>query len=133
MFCVLLYVTLWKRELVVLFSLSSWCLLVAAWLYLAVPWVCLQFVIVVFPDHTHLLFFMISRACGNPVISLPDATSYDEIVKIHIKETLLTNTSFLVHIKLVTCFITYTAKTAWFLSTVLGTRVLCLRTLQYIW
>ena len=22
-----------------------------------VPWVCLQFVIVVFPDHTHLLFF----------------------------------------------------------------------------
>ena len=26
------------------------------WLFLAVPWVCLQFVIVVFPDHTHLLF-----------------------------------------------------------------------------
>ena len=22
----------------------------------SVPWVCLQFVIVVFPDHTHLLF-----------------------------------------------------------------------------
>ena len=29
----------------------------AAWIY-AVPWVCLQFVIVVFPDHTHLLFYM---------------------------------------------------------------------------
>ena len=27
------------------------------WLFLAVPWVCLQIVIVVFPDHTHLLFF----------------------------------------------------------------------------
>ena len=27
------------------------------WLFLAVPWVFLQFVIVVFPDHTHLLFF----------------------------------------------------------------------------
>ena len=26
------------------------------WLFLAVSWVCLHFVIVVFPDHTHLLF-----------------------------------------------------------------------------
>ena len=26
------------------------------WLFLAVPWDCLRFVIVVFPDHTHLLF-----------------------------------------------------------------------------
>ena len=26
------------------------------WLFLAVPWGCLHFVIVVFPDHTHLLF-----------------------------------------------------------------------------
>ena len=26
------------------------------WLFLAVPWGCLRFVIVVFPDHTHLLF-----------------------------------------------------------------------------
>ena len=26
-------------------------------LFLAVPWGCLRFVIVVFPDHTHLLFF----------------------------------------------------------------------------
>ena len=25
------------------------------WLYLTVPWVCLQFVIVVFPDYTNLL------------------------------------------------------------------------------
>ena len=26
------------------------------WLFLAVPWVCLQYLIVVFPDHTHILF-----------------------------------------------------------------------------
>ena len=45
-----------KRELVALLSLSSWCLVIAVWLFLAVPRVCLQFVIVVFSDHTHLLF-----------------------------------------------------------------------------
>ena len=45
-----------KRELVALLSLSSWCLVIIVLLFLAVPWVCLQFVIVVFPDPTHLLF-----------------------------------------------------------------------------
>ena len=45
-----------KRKLVALLSLSSWCLVIVVWLFLTVPWVCLQFVIVVFPDHTHLLF-----------------------------------------------------------------------------
>ena len=47
-----------KRELVALLGLSSWCLLIVVWIFLAVPWVCLQFVIVVFTDHTHLLFFL---------------------------------------------------------------------------
>ena len=46
-----------KRELVALVSLSSWCLVFVVWLFLAVPCVCLQFVIVVFPDYIHLLFF----------------------------------------------------------------------------
>ena len=46
-----------KRALVALLSLSSWCPVIVVWLFLAMPWVCLQFVIVVFPDHTHLLFF----------------------------------------------------------------------------
>ena len=50
-----------KRELVALFGLSSWCLVIVVWLFLAVPWVCLQFVIVVFPDHTHLLFMACTR------------------------------------------------------------------------
>ena len=61
--CTLLYVNssfaiilMGKRELVALLSLSSWCLVIVVWLFLAVPWVCLQSVIVVFPDHTHLLF-----------------------------------------------------------------------------
>ena len=45
-----------NRELVALLCLSSLCFLIVVWLFLAVPRVCLQFVIVVFPDHTHLLF-----------------------------------------------------------------------------
>ena len=45
-----------KRELVALLNLSPWCLVMVERLFLAVPWDCLQFVIVVFPDHTHLLF-----------------------------------------------------------------------------
>ena len=48
-----------KRELIALLSLSSWCLVMVGRLFLAVPRGCLQFVIVVFPDHTHLLFFKI--------------------------------------------------------------------------
>ena len=45
-----------KRELVALLNLSSWCLVVVERLFLAVPWGCVRFMIVVFPDHTHLLF-----------------------------------------------------------------------------
>ena len=42
-----------KRELVALLNFSSWCLVMVAWLFLAVPQGCLWFVIVVFPDHTY--------------------------------------------------------------------------------
>ena len=62
-YCTLLYVhssfaiiLIGERELVALLSLSSCCLVIVVWLFLAVPWMCPQFVIVVFPDHTHLLF-----------------------------------------------------------------------------
>ena len=48
-----------KRELIALLNLSSWCLVMVERLFLAVPRGCLRFVIVVFPDHTHLLFFSI--------------------------------------------------------------------------
>ena len=45
-----------KRELVALLNLSSWCPVMVELLFLAVPRGCLRFVIVVFPDRTHLLF-----------------------------------------------------------------------------
>ena len=63
-YCTLLYVhssiaiiLMGKRELVALLNLSSWCLVLFERLFLAVPQGCLRFVIVVFPDHTHLLFW----------------------------------------------------------------------------
>ena len=48
-----------KRELVALLYLSSLCLVMVEWLFLTVPWGSLRFVIVVFPDHTHLLFMLL--------------------------------------------------------------------------
>ena len=69
--CTLLYVhssnsiiLMGKRELVALPHLSSWCLVMVERLFLAVPWGCLRFVIVVFPDHTHLLFLLDSNSFG---------------------------------------------------------------------
>ena len=46
-----------KKELDALLNLSSWCLIIVEWLFFAVPWGCLRFVVVVFPDHTNLLFW----------------------------------------------------------------------------
>ena len=64
--CMLLYahssiaiILMGKRELIALLNLSSWCLVMVERLFLTVPQDHLQFVIVVFPDHTHLLFFNI--------------------------------------------------------------------------
>ena len=61
--CTLLYghssiaiILMGKRELIALLYLSSLCLVMVGRLFLAVPRGCLQFVIVAFPDHTHLLF-----------------------------------------------------------------------------
>ena len=50
-----------KRELDALLLLSYGCLVTVnvLWLLLTVPLVGLQFVIVVFPGHTHLLFFIL--------------------------------------------------------------------------
>ena len=56
-----------KRELVALLSLCSWCLVIVVCLFLAVSWICLQFVIVVFPERTHLLFLVSLSICaGSP-------------------------------------------------------------------
>ena len=58
--CMLLYfhssiaiILMGKRELIALLNLSFWCLVMVWRLLLAVSRGCLQFVIVVFPDHTH--------------------------------------------------------------------------------
>ena len=45
------------KELVVFLRLSSLCLGIVVWLFLTVSLVCQEFVIVVFPVHTHLLFW----------------------------------------------------------------------------
>ena len=77
--CTLLYVhssiaiiLMGKRELIALVNLSSWCLVMVERLFLAVPRGCLQFVIVVFPDHTHLLVLEI----------LPYLLHFSEVLKI---------------------------------------------------
>ena len=74
-FCTLLYVhssiaiiLMGKRELVALLNVSPWCLVMVEGLFLAVPCGCLQFVIVVFPDHTHLLFFMYFNKYANQIV-----------------------------------------------------------------
>ena len=61
--CTLLYVhssfaiiLMGKAELVALLNFPSMCLVMVEWLFLAVSWGLSAFVIVVFPDHTHLLF-----------------------------------------------------------------------------
>ena len=50
-----------KRELVALLSSHSSCLVMVVWLFFAMPWVCLQFVIVVFSDHATLF----TAVCGS--------------------------------------------------------------------
>ena len=73
--CTLLYIhssiaiiLMGKRELIALLNLSSWCLVMVERLFLAMPRGCLQFVIVVFPDHTH--YFGNGRKTGPRQLSL---------------------------------------------------------------
>ena len=68
--CTLLYVhpsiaiiLMGRRELVALLNLSSWCLVMVEWLFLAVPWSCLRFVIVVFLI-IHTYYFLLLMMCS---------------------------------------------------------------------
>ena len=93
--CTLLYVhfsiaiiLMGKRELIALLNLSSWCLVMVERLFLTVPRGCLQFVIVVFPDHTHLLFltsFSATRSTFTILVVIIrvwfESCSYQEIWK----------------------------------------------------
>ena len=50
-------------------------------LFLAVPWGCLRFVIVVFPDHTHLLSFIdliekTSQREGSPYLAFNERNAF---------------------------------------------------------
>ena len=53
-----------KRKLAALLLLSYRCIVAinVMWLFLTVPWVVLQYVIAVFPDHTHLLFKILAKS-----------------------------------------------------------------------
>ena len=57
--CGIAIILMGKRWLVALLNLSSW--------YLVVVWGFLHFVIVVFPDHTRLLFFLIKTTVKKTV------------------------------------------------------------------
>ena len=47
------------------------CLVVVVWLFLAVPWVCLRFEVVVFPDHTHYFLLKVF-----PIINIPHSRQF---------------------------------------------------------
>ena len=69
-----------KRKLVALLLLNCKCIVTTSvmWLFLLVPWVGLQCVIEVFPDHTHLLF-MAYTAHGMPCL-VQNSTPYHFLV-----------------------------------------------------
>ena len=58
-----------KRSLVALLLLSYRCIVTinVLWLFLMVPWVGMQCMIVVFPGHTHLLFEWLIETFGSVV------------------------------------------------------------------
>ena len=96
-----------KKELVDLLNLSSWCLVMVERLFLAVPRGCLRFVIVVFPDHTHLLFFVhvinkmstfvrVDALCPNQLVFIYARMSSKEAVKITVTLQGRTSDSLLV-------------------------------------
>ena len=87
--CTLLYVhssiaiiLIGKRELVALLNLSYWCLMIVWRLFLAVPRGCLRvfFMMVVFHDHTHLLFFSVGGTPSQlPAFYLAKASAKFEV------------------------------------------------------
>ena len=46
-------ISMGKSEQVALLRLSPWCFVIVVWLFLTMPQVCLQFMIVAFIDYTH--------------------------------------------------------------------------------
>ena len=94
-----------KRELIALLNLSSWCLVMVERLFLTVPRGCLQFVIVVFLDHTHLLFLMSRLLCLCCVVTVKSfpVLAFNvviiNIVRIYTLQSFIALTSLLVSLK----------------------------------
>ena len=89
--CALLYVhssiaiiLMGKRELIALLNLSSWCLVMVERLFLAVPRGCLQFVIVVFPDHTHLLTVSPWASMWSVTVVFPNHTNLHVYLRVYV-------------------------------------------------
>ena len=59
---------------------------IAVWFFLAVPWVCLQFVIVVFPDHTLLLFIIFVNQFLNNYFEFTFTCNAESKAIIHINQ-----------------------------------------------
>ena len=92
---ILAIILMGKSELVALPGLSSWCLVIGVWLFLAVPWVFVQFVIVVFPDHTHLIFLILflilfSNELHQPINNL----SNNKVIGCHLRISLLAHSTY---------------------------------------
>ena len=58
MFCSALLFIHSSFAIIIAGCFTLWCLVIVVWLFLTMSRICLQFVIVVFPDHTHLLFMI---------------------------------------------------------------------------
>ena len=90
--CALLYVrssfasiSMGKKKLVALLCLSSWWLVIVVWLFLTMQRVYLQFVTLVFPDHSHLLYLLhrgpiafLLQTTKNKTADLPICCSHRE-------------------------------------------------------
>ena len=72
-----------KRKLVALLLLSYRCIVAinVLWLFLTVPWVILQGVIVVFLDHTYLLLEFYKQCTSTTVIQGPKITMRTTLVQ----------------------------------------------------
>ena len=94
-----------KRELVALLNLTSWWLVIVKRLFLKVPRGCLRFVIVVFPDHTHVLFLMSLLLCLCCVVTVKifPVLAFNvviiTIVRIYIRQSFTALTILLVSLK----------------------------------
>ena len=108
-------ISMGKRELVALLSLSSWCFVIVVWLFLSMPRVCLQFVIVVFPDHTRLqyltrsFFFILCLPYlyKGKTGSAPDGHVFQRVIYLSDIDRRLPNDYFLIRYDFL-CFHVYT-------------------------